>query len=166
MIYFGTSPRDWATLDDGNTIHTSARGDDLVIVRASDPAVLEARVNEVGRAQANAPNARGLAGVQLGGSGQGGQYAVLMLFTKDTAPAEVGDLQLFTTDDAAAGIEAFFFKAETEEELTVQMDEAIARADAFGGSSSTTEWKGFEVAGSSFGGEHMGMLIAYRSTPS
>jgi hypothetical protein len=163
MIYFGVSGRDFATLDDANTIHTSARNDDLVVVRASDPAVLEERVNEVGRTQAGL--SRGLAGIQLGGSGQGGQYAALMLFSKDTAGAEVADLMLFTTDSGAAGIEAFFFKAESEDELRVQMDAAIARADAFGGSSTTTEWKGFEIAGSSFGAEHMGMIIAYRSQP-
>jgi hypothetical protein len=167
MIYFGASPRNFPVLDPNNPIHTTPRDDDLFVLRASGAAELEALVNAEGQRQDEAPDVRALVGIQLGGSGQGSQFACTMLFTHSNAPGQPGDGMRFPSDDPAdgPGIRCFFFKAETEEELTVQMDAAIARAEAFGAGTSGMEWRGFEISGGSFGGEHMGMLIAYRDVP-
>jgi hypothetical protein len=164
MIYFNADAgvRSWPTQQPGQAAHSDARNDDQVVIRTDDPAVMESRVNAEGQRQAGLAQPRGLAGIQISGSGQGGQFVVFMLFTRDRAAGGAAEDMEFAVDDGA-GIRCFFFKGETEAELRKQMDQAIARADAFGGIDAT--WKGQEIAGSSFGASQMGMLISYFPNP-
>jgi hypothetical protein len=152
------------TQTDNQPPHDDARSDDQVVIRASDPVVMESLVNTEGRRQA-VEKGRNLVGIQVGGSGQGSQFSCLLLFSRDVSGGNAGDgLNFAQVDSGPTGVECFFFKGETEEELTIQMDAAIARAEAFGAGTSGMEWRGMEISGGSFGGEHMGVLVAWRNT--
>ena len=165
MIYFGATGvvRTWPTFNIANDPHVPARADEQLIFRSDDPEVLEARVNAAGIAQKAL--GRWLDGIQLGGSGQGGQFSVMMLLSRDTGGGGAAQLMQFADDDDVdTGIRVFFFKAETEDELRVNLDKTLARMTTWAGAidPSTVEWRGYEISGGSFGAAHMGMLILFR----
>jgi hypothetical protein len=166
MIYFGAAgtTRNWPTFNFSNDPHAAARADEQLIFRSDDPAVLEERVNAAGIAQYSL--GRWLDGIQLGGSGQGGQFSVMMLLSRDTGAGDAAETMPFASELAVSGIRVFFFKAESEDELRVQFDAALARATAWVNEldpPATAEWRGYEISGSSFGAAHMGMFILYRA---
>jgi hypothetical protein len=169
MIYFGATGilRTWPQFNIANDPHTDVRSDEQLIFRSDDPAVLEERVNAAGVEQWTL--GRALDGIQLGGSGQGGQFSVMMLLSRDAGGGGAAELMKFSEDDDNdTGIRAFFFKAETEAELRVQLDAALARIATWINKVEPVHtdltWRGYEISGSSFGAAHMGMLIVYRGS--
>jgi hypothetical protein len=131
--------------------------------RAADALVLEAHVNAIGQAEAalgGEPGPRYLAGIQLAGAGQGRQFLVAMLFSREGQPPGNEFAR-----SLGAGLRAFFYGGETAEALGRSKQLALGRAREFVGQDLVGEYRGFELAGSSDGTVYLGMFLVNRTAP-
>lgn len=159
MIYFGATGLAFSGFDGADD--TPADADCVDVFQSDDPLVLEQRVNQRGVIQATTAG-RVLMGIQLSGTGKGGQFTVQMLTSRNNATISYNN---FPQNATASGLNVFFFKGETEHELNVRKQDALARARAFVVGFQGPRWWGCEIAGSNDGRSFMGMLVIGHTTP-
>jgi hypothetical protein len=134
-------------------------------IRASDEAVLESRVNAY-LVQLSTDDVY-LAGMHLGGSGDGDSFMVVVLGSELDADGTI--LAGPTTLDQG-GTKAFFYKAATIAELAVQLTKCQARIAAWLNEGSAPKHTGvyvdYQMAGGAHGQPFVGMIVVLRNDTS